>query len=346
MQSIYHLPFVVTTAPLELVCVDFFFRFEVPVAAAKPPTTELSIWDRAAGSETSDPGRFRILVAEDNRVNRLVALQQLRALGYRVQAVENGHQALHVLARERFDLVLMDCQMPELDGYEATRRIRRREREGSAETPAGGEPVSALKRLPVIAITAHAMKGDREKCLAAGMDDYIAKPFRADQIAAVLRRWLSSDREAVTDRGSGETNQLELETVTALSELGRETGTDLLGRVISAFLREAPTQLQALSRALAAGDRETAAQFAHSLRGGAAQLGAARFSRLCTDLREAVQQPGEPADGGDDLLARLEGEFEGLVAELEELKELSATRAGQVESSSPPDPDPERTGNA
>ena len=153
----------------------------------------------------------------------------------------------------------MDCQMPELDGYEA---------DPPASARLGDRKAGRRKACPIVAVTAHAMKGDREKCLAAGMDDYIAKPFRADQIAAVLRRWLPSDQD---------TDQLELETLAALSELGRETGTDLLGRVIAAFLREAPSQLQALSRAVAAGDRETAAQFAHSLQGGSAQLGAGPF---------------------------------------------------------------------
>ncbi len=121
-------------------------------------------------------GAFRVLLAEDNPVNRLVMLKQLAMLGYRADAVEDGVEALRVLEEERYDLVLMDCQMPELDGYSATRRIRRRE--------------DANQRLPVIAVTAHAMEGDRESCLEAGMDDYVSKPFQVAELSAVLERWL------------------------------------------------------------------------------------------------------------------------------------------------------------
>jgi signal transduction histidine kinase/CheY-like chemotaxis protein len=123
-----------------------------------------------------DPASCRFLLAEDNPVNRLVACRQLEALGYRVDAVENGVEVLAALDRERYDLVLMDCQMPELDGYETTRRIRQRESVG--------------EQIPVIAVTAHAMKGDRERCLAVGMNDYISKPFRKEELVAVLDRWL------------------------------------------------------------------------------------------------------------------------------------------------------------
>jgi signal transduction histidine kinase len=117
----------------------------------------------------------RILVAEDNPVNRLVIGEQLGALGHEATLTENGREALEALAAGRYDLLLMDCQMPELDGYETTRRIRQGE--------SGG-------RLPIVALTAHAMEGDREKCLAAGMDDYLAKPFTEKELSAALGRWL------------------------------------------------------------------------------------------------------------------------------------------------------------
>ncbi|MCP3964708.1 MAG: response regulator [bacterium] len=117
----------------------------------------------------------RILVTEDNPINQLIARKHLELLGYNVDVADNGVEALEAIARNSYDLVLMDCQMPELDGYEATRRLRRQ---------LGG------RRLPVVALTAHVLHGDRERCLAAGMNDYLAKPFHQDNLCAVLERWL------------------------------------------------------------------------------------------------------------------------------------------------------------
>ncbi len=119
----------------------------------------------------------RILVTEDNPVNQLIAQTHLERLGFEVDVADNGLEALEAIERKRYDLVFMDCQMPMLDGYEATRRIRER---------LGG------RQLPVIALTAHDLASDREKCLEAGMDDYMAKPLYEDNLHAVLDRWLAA----------------------------------------------------------------------------------------------------------------------------------------------------------
>jgi len=130
---------------------------------------------------TEGGARGRVLVAEDNAINRLVAVGLLQSLGYAVEAVEDGRQAVEAAGRERYDLVLMDLHMPELDGFAATAAIRRAE-----EEQGGGQHV------PIVALTADALAGDAEKSLAAGIDDYLAKPVTRERLAAVLERWVKS----------------------------------------------------------------------------------------------------------------------------------------------------------
>jgi CheY-like chemotaxis protein len=133
-------------------------------------------------------------VAEDNLVNQEVARGMLESLGCRVEVARTGREALEALSRAPdYDLVFMDCQMPEMDGYEATRLIRKTEANRCPPPPESG---SGVTHLPIIALTAHALEGDREKCLAAGMDDYLSKPFSLEQLTAILDRWLSLGPEA------------------------------------------------------------------------------------------------------------------------------------------------------
>ena len=152
----------------------FHFLVVLRPAVGRAAETHTGEVPRPSGQQ----GRYRLLLAEDNPINQLVALGQLEALGYRADAAGNGHEVLRAYENEHYDLILMDCQMPELDGYETSRRIR------ELESQAARNPV------PIVAVTAHAMKGDREKCLAAGMNDYLSKPFRQDDLAIMLARWL------------------------------------------------------------------------------------------------------------------------------------------------------------
>jgi len=147
--------------------------------ASRPGHTKRRIHREGSGPPATRHRWARILVADDNAANLKVAVRMVERLGYRADVAGNGSEALHALDRVPYDAVLMDCQMPEMDGYEATREIRRAERDG--------------RHVPIIAMTASAMAGDRERCLAAGMDDYISKPVKLHIVAAVLERWLGSD---------------------------------------------------------------------------------------------------------------------------------------------------------
>jgi signal transduction histidine kinase/ActR/RegA family two-component response regulator len=154
----------------------FWFKVPLPkVAGSVAPAQRervVHLSDRRA-----DPAAPLVLVVEDSPVNRLVAMHVLERGGYRVHLVNDGREALQALATQRYEAVLMDCQMPDIDGYDATRELRRRESASGRHTP-------------VIAMTAHAMTGDREQCIAAGMDDYVTKPVRSQTLAEVLRRWI------------------------------------------------------------------------------------------------------------------------------------------------------------
>jgi CheY-like chemotaxis protein len=138
-------------------------------------------------SQTAQPGKTRILLAEDNHINKLIALDQLLKLGYAADVVPNGLEVLEALKLIPYDIIFMDCQMPEMDGYDAASAIRLQE-----QTSGSGYNWNAP--VYIVAITAHAMKGDRDKCLAAGMDDYLSKPIRLPELQAALKRWKARTR--------------------------------------------------------------------------------------------------------------------------------------------------------
>ena len=135
----------------------------------------------------------RILVAEDNVVNQRVVVRLLERLGYRVDVVTNGAEAVHTITRHPYVAVLMDCLMPEMDGYEATRAIRAEELARAADPGVANSGQAAVRHVPIIALTANAMAADRARCLASGTDDYLVKPLRPDLLAATLERWLPLD---------------------------------------------------------------------------------------------------------------------------------------------------------
>jgi CheY-like chemotaxis protein len=152
-----------------------------------PATSRAAILDTpdAAAADKPKPERGPILIVEDNPINQRVAVKLVSRLGYRADVVANGAEAIEALDRVPYPLVLMDCQMPEMDGFEATRLIRLRE--------------NSERRTVIIAMTAHAMRGDRERCIDAGMDDYLSKPIQASEVNLVLGRWLDAVDAATRD---------------------------------------------------------------------------------------------------------------------------------------------------
>jgi CheY-like chemotaxis protein len=204
-----------------------------------------------------------ILVVDDRGVNRAVALGLLRELGFTAEAVESGEEALALLAERPFHAVLLDCEMPGLDGFETCRRWRAHE--------AAGRP-----RLPVIAVTAHTQPEEREACRAAGMDDYLAKPFRTPELAAVLDRWLS-----IEPAGDGLAERL-----AALRSLEETTGKP----IVAVFLRQGEDDLATMRRALPQEDGQTVAEAAHGLAGSAGMLGATGLAEKAAEIATLARQ--------------------------------------------------------
>ncbi len=262
---------------------------------------------KGAGSEGAV--RAHVLLVEDHPVNQQVAVGMLRRLGCRVDVASNGLDALAHLARVPFDLVFMDCEMPEMDGYEATGEIRRRE-----EPP---------RRTPIVAMTAHAMEGDREKCLSAGMDDYVTKPLELAALGAVLERWRhpAADRAATRDDAAGaapvpEASGLDAERLArwrAILDAGGDPS--LSSRVIETFVADAATRLATLRQAVAEEEYDTARAVAHTLRGSCANLGAARLAEVLQTV-ERRATGGAATAGVDRLVAEAHEEFRRLTRDL------------------------------
>jgi CheY-like chemotaxis protein/HPt (histidine-containing phosphotransfer) domain-containing protein len=247
---------------------------------------------RAAGGRGA-----RILVAEDNVVNQQVAVGVLAALGYRADVVANGIEAVAAAGRVPYAAILMDCQMPEMDGYEAAQEIRRRE--GSA------------RHTPIIALTADILKEARAKCLSAGMDDYVTKPLKPEQLAAALARWLpSKSRTGAADpqpAGAIDRQVLDGHALDGLRKVERAGAPGLVKKVTDLFLEDTPRQLTDLRDLAQRGDCARLAKLAHALRGSAANLGAHEMVRVCGEL-EAFGQEGDISIVPS-LVADLESQF-------------------------------------
>jgi CheY-like chemotaxis protein/HPt (histidine-containing phosphotransfer) domain-containing protein len=228
---------------------------------------------------------MRILLAEDNKVNQKLALRLLEKMGYDADVANDGVEAVAAVGEARYDLVLMDVQMPGMDGLDATRRIVERH---------GGE------RPRIVALTADAMADDRERCLAAGMDDYLAKPIRPAELAEAIER---AAQPPALEPG-------------ALERLLETTGDDpeFVVVLLETFAEEAPALLAELHGGVTAGDSETARRAAHTPKSNAATFGATGLAELCAEL-EARARGGDLADGAR-AMQRIDASFTAVEAEL------------------------------
>jgi CheY-like chemotaxis protein/HPt (histidine-containing phosphotransfer) domain-containing protein len=266
---------------------------------------------RAAGEKGPS---LRILLVEDNLINQKVGMRFLERLGHQVRLAGNGMEALAALRLEKFDLAFMDVQMPEMDGFETTEAIR------ATEKVAGGH-------LPIIAMTAHAMKGDRERCLAAGMDDYIAKPIQEDKIQEAIKAVstrASKPQKTVDPNGP---NDWVFDREAALEHLGGEEA--FLAEVAGLFLEEGPKLMKAIRTSVSNKDVDKLLRATHSLRGEAGHLRAAPVVEAARQLELLVAAGG--LIGLEDTLADLERNFAILDAGLTNLVHESCPAEAALE---------------
>ncbi len=267
----------------------FWFEFEAEIAALTDtaPSQPTVFASQGAGDApllkrtgSAAAGRpLRILVAEDQETNRRLVLLMLEKLGYRADVASNGREAVEAWDRSRHDVILMDCQMPECDGFEATRLIRQR---------AAASADALAPMVCIVALTANALAGDREKCLAAGMDGYLSKPVRMDALAAALGHLPGADRKpTLVSESPAVIGQ-------HLTQLREELGVEGALEVLASFLQDTPLRLADMRSLMAQSDRKTFGRHAHSLAGSCAIFGLENMRTTALrleDWAEAGQSP-------------------------------------------------------
>jgi CheY-like chemotaxis protein len=265
--------------------------------------------------------RGNILLVEDNLINQQVAIGILQIQGYNVTLANNGKEALDAHAHGAFDLILMDCHMPEMDGFEATMEIRRREQS------------SIRNRVPIIALTANAMTRDREACLNAGMDDHLSKPFSLQTLQDMLDRWMpqagavpSSAEQSAAPPAAQAAEILDRQVLDQLGTLRTNGKPELLARTINLYLVESPKLIQKLKQAASANDASGIARSAHSLKSCSANVGARILSRYCEDIEASARRAD--TEEACKILAKIETEHgsvqSALTAEVELLADSKA----------------------
>lgn len=211
-------------------------------------------------------GNGLILLVEDNATNQILAQTQLEQLGYRVHLAQNGVECLEAMLRTNYDLILMDCRMPVMDGFEATQSIRERERKRQS------------LRIPIIAITANVVEGDRGKCLAAGMDDYITKPVELESLHAMIQKWMSANATQIDWR--------------VVSDLANRTNNEVVKRLIQSFQNTLSLGLTKIDSGLEDEEWKEIGAVAHQLKSSGAALGAINLSHICTQIENEIDSQG------------------------------------------------------
>jgi len=325
----------------------FWFTARLEQQPAHTQAAQVAPVPRSGPPEAKAFFQAHVLLAEDNLVNQEVTRTMLENLGCRVDVVANGLAALEALARTTYDLVFMDCQMPELDGFAATKAIRGREAQCSVASsqlpagkglPSGPQPATGNRQLttphtPVIALTANAIEGDRERCLAAGMDAYLSKPFTQDQLRATLELWLPQ-ASVTEERGVSAApaarptfrqpqaatpvaaqpptrrTLIDHQALDSIRALQREGAPDVLGTVVTNYLNDAPKLLQTLREAITRGETTAAQRAAHSLKSSSATLGALTLAGLCKELE--AQGRAQSVDNAAKVLSEIETEYQAV----------------------------------
>ena len=312
------------------------------------PATERAPTEPGEGRREQPFAGTRVLLAEDNPVNQRIAVAGLEMLGCEVSVADDGEMAVAMAAVRDFDLVLMDMQMPHLDGFAASRKIR-------SMIGAGGK-AGTTRRLPIVAATAYAMQGDRERCLEAGMDDYLSKPFTRESLQSMLAKWLGPRTETRAPAAATVSSQampnpaasvpaeptetvsaqeaannespdlLDLKILSDLDGIGQALGRDLLKKAIELYLTDTPSRVAKLTQALAQGDPISIASLAHGLKSGSAQIGATRLAALAAEIEDRARTGLDLTQPG--LSARLAANLQDTAAALTRLVDA---RGGSLE---------------
>jgi len=269
--------------------------------------------DGQSSTPPVDPKGVRILVVEDNEVNQRVSLEMLTKLDFSADAVANGKEALSALSKTKYDLIIMDCQMPIMDGYEATRQIRRLEK-------------TSGQHIPIIAATADAMSGDRKKSFEAGMDDYITKPIEFEKLAKLITDWISKikPQEMVRPEEPHQAYEMRVDwTILERMKIFQKPGApDLVQELVEIFFETTPAILGRIQEAAKRGDPTALKNEAHALKSSSGSLGLRRINNLCKVLEEMA--------AGQTLLPEAQKAVQELTVEYDEAKDELVKKLGHL----------------